>query len=206
MLHELRFYQIAPGRVADYVEHAGAVAVPFRGDRYGKLLGFWSCEIGAANCVFNLWEHESVATREALRADLQKQPAWRNGYLPHSQPLMRRQLSRLLTPLSTPKPPSTPGNTYLIRIFRTRPGKTQEFASHVEAGLPAGPAAHAIATWTGNTGEVNEVLHLSAYPQSEPLATLLHAAEWRAFLKTHGALVEDVESSLMMPTGFSPWR
>ena len=43
MLHELRFYEIAAGRVADYINHAGAVAVPFRGDRYGKLLGFWSC-------------------------------------------------------------------------------------------------------------------------------------------------------------------
>jgi hypothetical protein len=50
--------------------------VPFRGDRYGKLLGFWSCEIGAVNCVFNLWEHESVATREALRIELQKQDVW----------------------------------------------------------------------------------------------------------------------------------
>ncbi len=84
MLHELRFYEIVAGRLAGYIDHAGAVAVPFRGDRYGKLLGFWSCEIGAVNCVFNLREHENVATREALRADLQQQDVWRNEYLPHS--------------------------------------------------------------------------------------------------------------------------
>ncbi|MGZ5089734.1 MAG: NIPSNAP family protein [Burkholderiales bacterium] len=95
MLHELRFYEIVAGRIADYINHAGEVAVPFRGDRYGKLLGFWSCEIGAVNCVFNLWEHESIATREALRIELQKEDVWRNQYLPHSQPLMRRQFSAL---------------------------------------------------------------------------------------------------------------
>ena len=45
-MHELRFYEIATGRLDDYINHAGKVAVPFRGDDYGKLLGFWSCEAG----------------------------------------------------------------------------------------------------------------------------------------------------------------
>jgi hypothetical protein len=205
-LHELRFYRIASGKVADYVAHAGAVAVRFRGDRYGKLLGFWSCEIGAMSCVFNLWEHESVATREALRAELQSQDVWRNDYLPHSQPLMQRQLSRLLKPMSSVKPPTTTGNLFLMRIFRTRAGKTQAFAEHLESALPPGLAAQAIATWTGNTGEVNEVVHLSACAQTESLSNILQTAQWDAFLKAHGALVEDVESSLMLPAPFSPWR
>src|SRR5215218_5544590 len=112
MLHELRFYEIKAGRIADYVSHAGKVAVPFRGDRYGKLLGFWTCEIGAMSCAFNLWEHESVTTREALRAELQKQDAWRNEYLAHSQPLMRRQLSRLLQPVGPLTPPLGEGHVY----------------------------------------------------------------------------------------------
>lgn len=205
-LHELRFYRIVAGKVADYIAHAGAVAVRFRGDRYGKLLGFWSCEIGAISCVFNLWEHESVTTREALRAELQQQDVWRNNYLPHSQPLMQRQRSRLLKPLSPVKPPMTVGNLYHLRIFRTRAGRTQAFAQYLEASLPPGLAAQAIATWTGNTGDVNEVIHLSACAQTESLANILQTAPWDAFLKAHGALVEDVESSLMLPAPFSPWR
>ena len=121
MLHELRFYEIAAGKLDDYINHAGKVAVPFRGDDYGKLLGFWACEIGAVNCVFNLWEHESVATREVLRAKLQIQDVWRNDYLPHSQPLMRRQISRLLTPLADPKLPAKNINE-LIAMARAKPG------------------------------------------------------------------------------------
>jgi hypothetical protein len=206
MLHELRFYEILAGRVADYINHAGEVAVPFRGDRYGKLLGFWSCEIGAVNCVFNLWEHESVATREALRIELQKEDVWRNQYLPHSQPLMRRQFSRLLRPVGEVKPPGRGGNLYHIRIFRTRAGKTQAFASTLQSALPAALQTFTVGTWTGNSGDVNEVVHLSAYSESESLVGALHVSEWRAFMKEHGALIEDIESSLMVPTQFSPWR
>ncbi len=206
MLHELRFYEIAAGRLDDYVNHAGAVAVPFRGDRYGKLLGFWFCEAGAVNCAFNLWEHESVATREALRAELQKQDAWRNEYLHHSQPLMRRQFSRLLTPCAAVKAPSGAANAYHLRIFRTRAGKTQELASLLQTALPADLRENVVGTWTGNSGEVNEVVHLSAHPQTEPLARILQTSSWHAFLKEHGGYVDEIKSSLMMPADFSPWR
>ena len=206
MLHELRFYEIAARRLDDYINHAGKVAVPFRGDDYGKLLGFWACEIGAVNCVFNLWEHETVATRETLRAKLQTQDVWRNEYLPHSQPLMRRQVSRLLTPLADPKPPATAGNLYHLRIFRTRAGKTQAFASLLQFNLPAPLQAAAVATWTGNSGDVNEVVHLSACADTLSTAQILQSPAWRAFLMQHGALVEDIQSSLMTPVAFSPWR
>lgn len=205
MLHELRFYQIAAGRLDDYINHAGKVAVPFRGDAYGKLLGFWACEIGAVNCVFNLWEHESVATREVLRAKLQLQDVWRKEYLPHSQPLMQRQLSRLLTPLAAPNPPVEKGNLYHVRIFRTRAGKTGAFARLLQDELPAPLRASSVAVWTGNSGDVNEVVYLSAHPATLSSAQIMRNTEWRAFLRQHGGAVESIESSLMTPVEFSPW-
>lgn len=206
MLHELRFYEIAAGHLDDYINHAGKVAVPFRGDDYGKLLGFWACEIGAMNCVFNLWEHESVATREVLRAKLAQQDVWRNEYLPHSQPLMRRQFSRLLTPLADVNPPNAPGNLYHLRIFRTHAGKTAAFAKLLQDELPAPLWGASVAVWTGNSGEINEVVHLSAHATTQSPAQVMQSAEWRGFLKQHGALVEDMQSSLMTPAEFSPWR
>ena len=206
MLHELRFYEIAAGKLEDYCNHAGTVAVPFRGDRYGKLLGFWSCEIGAVNCVFNLWEHESVATREALRAELSQQDVWRNDYLPHSQPLMRKQFSRLLKPLAPVRPPASHGNLYQFRIFRTRAGKTQQLANLVQNDLSPALRANAVGCWTGNSGDVNEVVFLSAHPQTAKAKEVMQSDDWHGFLKTHGELIEDIESSLMLPTAFSPWR
>ncbi len=205
MLHELRFYEIAAGHLDDYINHAGKVAVPFRGDDYGKLLGFWACEIGAVNGVFNLWEHESVTTREVLRAKLQEQDVWRNEYLPHSQPLMRRQVSRLLTPLAEPNLPKLPDNLYHLRIFRTRAGKTAAFARLLQDELPAPLWGATVAVWTGNSGDVNEVVHLSAHAATQTPAQIMQSAEWRAFLKQHGTMVEDIQSSLMTPVAFSPW-
>ena len=205
MLHELRFYEIAAGHLDDYINHAGKVAVPFRGDDYGKLLGFWACEIGAVNGVFNLWEHESVTTREVLRAKLQEQDVWRNEYLPHSQPLMRRQVSRLLTPLAEPNLPKLPGSLYHLRIFRTRAGKTAAFARLLQDELPAPLWGATVAVWTGNSGDVNEVVHLSAHAATQAPAQIMQSAEWRAFLKQHGTMVEDIQSSLMTPVAFSPW-
>ena len=35
---------------------------------------------------------------------------------------------------------------------------------------------------------------------------VLHSAEWNRVLREHGAFVEDVEASLMLPAPFSPWR
>lgn len=206
MLHELRFYEIAAGHLDDYINHAGKVAVPFRGDDYGRLLGFWACEIGAMNGVFNLWEHESVTTREVLRAKLQQQDVWRNDYLPHSQPLMRRQFSRLLTPLADVNPPAAPGNLYHLRIFRTRAGKTAAFARLLQDELPAPLWGASVAVWTGNSGDVNEVVHLSAHAASQSPAQIMQSVAWRGFLKQHGAMVEDIQSSLMTPAEFSPWR
>jgi hypothetical protein len=206
MLHELRYYEIAAGRIDDYINHAGSVAVPFRGDDYGKLLGFWACEIGAVNGVFNLWEHESVATREVLRAKLQQQDVWRKEYLPHSQPLMRRQLSRLLTPMADPVLPAMPGNLYQIRIFRTRAGSTAAFARVLQNELPASLKRASVAVWTGNSGDVNEVVYLSAHAATQTPADIMQSSEWRALLKQHGAMVEDIQSSLMTPVAFSPWR
>jgi len=206
MLHELRFYEIAVGKLEDYISHAGKVAVPKRGDDYGKLRGFWSCEIGTVNCVFNLWEHESVATREVLRARLQTHEWWRNDYLAHSQPLMRRQMSRLLTPLAQPNPPSTAGHLYQLRIFRTRAGKTAAFASILQNDLPPPLRAGAVATWRGNSGDVNEVVHLCAHAQSASAEQIMSTVHWRAFLREHGSMVEDIQSSLMLPTEYSPWR
>lgn len=206
MLHELRYYEITAGRVDDYINHAGKVAVPFRGDDYGKLLGFWACEVGAVNGVFNLWEHESVATRETLRAKLQTQEVWRNEYLPHSQPLMRRQFSRLLTPFAEPKAPAAPGNVYELRIFRTQAGRTRMLAALLQDELPAPLWGAAVATWTGNSGDVNEVVHLSVYAETQPLPQVLQVAAWRDFLRQYGEYVEDIHSSLMTPAYFSPWR
>ena len=72
MIHELRTYGVKPGRVAEYVEKSGTIGRPIRGDRYGKLLGYWTTELGALNQVVHLWEFADLVERDRLRAELAK--------------------------------------------------------------------------------------------------------------------------------------
>src|SRR5262249_48584951 len=72
MIHELRRYQIKPGKLADYVEKSGSIGRVVRGDRYGKLLGYWSTELGPLNQVVHLWEFADLAARTTARAGLAK--------------------------------------------------------------------------------------------------------------------------------------
>lgn len=207
MIHELRFYRIAPGGLEDYLDHAGKVAVPFRGDRYGRLLGFWHCEIGAVNGVYNLWEHDDLGTRQALRAELQAQPVWRNDYLPHSQPLMRDQFVRLLFPFAPLTPPTGTGWQYELRCFRTRAGRSQALATALKDELAPPLRAATVALWTSSIGHVNEVVLLTAFRDpAERLAHSLRHSHWRGFLQTHGASIDAIESSLLMPASYSPMR
>ena len=118
---------------------------------------------------------------------------------------MRRQLSRLLKPVGTPTAPPTDGNVYEMRIFRTRAGRTQQLASLLQNELPAELKSRAVACWTGNSGDVNEVIHLSAHPQTATVASVVQRDAWHGLLEAHGEIVEDIESSLMLPVYFSPW-
>src|SRR5262245_61358630 len=98
MIHELRRYQIRPGKLADYVEKSGSIGRTVRGDRYGKLLGYWSTELGPLNQVVHLWEFADLAARTAARAGLAKDERWVKEYLPVSTPLLEAQENMILSP------------------------------------------------------------------------------------------------------------
>lgn len=44
MIHELRRYTLRPGTQAEYLKHSTEVGRKIRGDRYGKLEGYWTAE------------------------------------------------------------------------------------------------------------------------------------------------------------------
>ena len=98
MIHELRRYTIKPGKTAEYVEQAATVGRAVRGDRYGKLLGYWSTELGPLNQVVHLWEYADLAARATARAGLAKDERWVKEYLPLSQPLLEAPSSTARRP------------------------------------------------------------------------------------------------------------
>ncbi|WP_426958475.1 NIPSNAP family protein [Muricoccus radiodurans] len=204
MVDELRIYTLRAGGMARYLELAEKVAVPIRGDRHGTLLGFWAGEVGAANSVFNLWRHESVASRQAVRATLQDIPAWREQYLAGVRPLMQRQIVRLMDVVLPLTPPPDVANLYECRIIRAVVGRTAELADAV-ATTSAGDGSTTVGVWSTFAGPINEVVQIVAYPD----ARARFARSWHGGdspLARWSALVEEVETSLMLAAPHSPLR
>ncbi len=202
MVDELRIYTLRPGAMPAYLGLAERVAVPVRGDRYGTLLGFWANEVGAANAVVNLWRHETLETRKALRRELEALPEWRDRYLAGVRPLMLRQVVRFLDAVLPLAQPATPGpHWYEQRLFQTRPGEAGALA---EALAREGEPGQ-IAVWTSFAGPINEVVQLLAHADpAARLATSLHARD--GVLARHASRIQEVETSLMRPAPHSPLR
>lgn len=200
MVDELRIYTLRPGAMTRYMELAEHVAVPVRGDRFGLLLGFWAGEVGAANAVFNLWRHEDLETRRKLRLELEALPEWRERYLTGVRPLMLRQVVRFLDavrPLSTP--PGA-GHLYEIRLIRSVAGA----AGALARAMDAEEGEETLALWTTAAGPINEVVQLLAHRDASARFT----RSWHegGLLARHAPLVEEVETSLMLPAPHSPLR
>ena len=70
MIYELRTYTLKPGTVGDMIKAASTVSQDIRGDKYGKLEGYWSTEIGPLNQVLHLWSYQDLNERMRLRAEL----------------------------------------------------------------------------------------------------------------------------------------
>ena len=85
MIHELRTYTLKPGTVPKALEASGTVARQIRGgDKYGKLEGHWSSEIGILNQYVHMWQFDSLNEMQRLRTELAALAAWQEEYIPHS--------------------------------------------------------------------------------------------------------------------------
>ncbi|WP_439549398.1 NIPSNAP family protein [Falsiroseomonas sp.] len=202
MIDELRIYTLRPGAMPRYLDLAAKVAVPVRGDRHGTLLGFWSNEVGSANSVVNLWRHESLESRQAVRKTLEALPAWREQYLAGVRPLMLRQIVRFMEAVLPLSAPATPGpHLYEQRLFRARAGEAGRLAEALARDAEPGQ----IALWTTFAGPINEVVQLLAHPDPAARFTRSLCGENGAMVR-HAAMIEEVESSLMLAAVHSPLR
>ena len=77
MIHELRVYHAAPGRLPDLLNRFDTVTLKIW-ERFGiKQAGFWTVEIGENNHdLYYLLEWESLAEREEKWAAFASDPEW----------------------------------------------------------------------------------------------------------------------------------
>jgi hypothetical protein len=212
MIHELRRYTIKPGKAAEYVEKAGSIGRAVRGDRFGKLLGYWSTELGPLNQVVHLWEFPDLAARAAARAGLAKDEGWTKQYLPVTQALLETQENMILAPFDwAPYRPTSSMSVHELRIYRLHPGKTGAYGEAMREALPL-REKHSVPVgyWMVEIGPLNTVVHLWGYKdlahRAEVRRALAADATWQTAVGRLIPLLQAQESTILVPASHSPCR
>lgn len=211
MIHELRTYTLIPGKQAEYLRLAVEVGRKARGDKYGKLEGYWTTEFGTLNQVVHLWSYPDLNERERLRAELQKNEEWTKGYVAQSRPMLVAQENRILSAQLPLKPPAGNSHLYELRWYRTQPGKAPEWIAHVKAAMPVREQySPNVGLWITEMGLLNEVVHLWAYQDLNERAAVRAKTsqdpQWQAFLAKGYPLLLDMKSIILTPAPHSPMK
>ncbi len=211
MINELRTYTLVPGKQAEYLKLSGGVGRTARGDKYGKLEGFWTTESGTLNQVVHLWSYPDLNERDRLRAELSKNEEWTKGYLPQIRPMLLAQENKILSAQLPLKPPATDGNIYELRTYRTPVGKAGEWLGHFKAAIPVREKySKNVGLWQTEMGQLNEVVHLWAYRDLNDRAAVRAKTsqdpEWQAFLAKGYPLLVEQKSIVLSPAAHSPMR
>ena len=211
MIYEFRTYTTPAGKAPLLAKYSAEIARPIRGDNYGKLEGYWLTEIGPLNQVMHLWSFDDLNHRQERRAALGQNDRWNNDYLSKALPLILRQDIRLMAPVRPLAPPVTSGNVYEYRHYRCKTAKALEFAKHINEAMPVRERhSKNVGLWVTIAGQPNEVSHLWVYEslnhRAEARAAAAADPDWQAFLKTGGPLLEDMSSTVLIPSISSPMQ
>jgi hypothetical protein len=212
VIHELRTYAVQPGRLAEYVDKSGAIGRPIRGDRFGKLVGYFTTELGPLNRVVHFWEYEDLAARTAARAGLAQEPRWTQEYLPVSGPLLQEQDNTILVPVEWyPLRPSSGMGVYELRVYRLHPGRLPAYLQAFREALPVREKHSApVGVWTVEIGALNSVVALWPYRDLAHRAAVRAGAaadpRWQAAVGQLAPLMQRQDATVLVPTPFSPWR
>lgn len=204
MIHEYRTYTIEPGQLDTYLALAESKVVPIRHDDYGRLTAFWTSEFGVLNQVHHIWEYRSVDQRQQLRHELAQNRRWCDEFLAGAWPTMQTQEVRFMRPQGQLGQIATHSAFYERRIYRCPAGKFTDLGLAVQ-GRPRDRAASLFGVWISESPQPNEVVEIVAYPDLHSrLADRTTAALQRDWLSQHAALLQHVESTMLLPIGISP--
>ena len=211
MIYELRTYTLQPGTQAQYVKQSGEVGRKIRGDNYGKFEGGWTTEFGTLNQYVHLWSYADLNERERLRGELAKNEAWAREYLPISRPMMLAQENKLLKPVVPLTPPSDTGNVYELRWYRAHVGKAGEWLDLFKAVLPTRDKyTRRVGLWQTESGQLNEVVHMWVYKdlndRAASRAKMATDPAWQAFIAKSPALLQQMQSIVLIPVPHSPMK
>lgn len=103
MLVEERTYTTLPGRWREFLALFEAEGLATQRRILGRMVGYYTTEIGELNQVVHLWAYTDLNERAERRTRLLEDPSFK-AYVQKMLPLLQRQESRILRPAPFFKP------------------------------------------------------------------------------------------------------
>ncbi|MCB2002646.1 MAG: NIPSNAP family protein [Rhodoferax sp.] len=97
MLVEMRTYVLHAGKTAVFLDAMEREGLAIERPILGRLLGYYSTEIGTLNQIIHLWGYDSFEERTRRRQQLAQDRAWQR-FVPTVMPFIRDMHNQLLTP------------------------------------------------------------------------------------------------------------
>lgn len=97
MIVEMRTYALHPGQQPAFLALMEREGIAIERRILGRMLGFYTCEIGTLNQVVHLWGYESYEERQQRRARLTASAEW-CAFVPKVLPMIRDMENKILTP------------------------------------------------------------------------------------------------------------
>ena len=96
MIYDMRTYELALGKTAEYMAAVREVGLPVR-ETYGiKLAGWYHTDTGDLNHIVHIWAYRDFAHYEEAREQFRSDPRWVNDYLPRVMGLIVRQRNQVM--------------------------------------------------------------------------------------------------------------
>jgi len=97
MYIEIRTYQLKNGSLPIYLKAVEQTGIAIQQKHLGRLIGYYSSEIGAINEIVHIWAYSSLDDRQKRRANLANDPDWQ-AFLPQIAPLIERAENKIMLP------------------------------------------------------------------------------------------------------------
>ena len=97
MIVEQRTYSLNIGAVPKYLELYEAEGLAIQRKILGRMVGYFSSDIGALHQIVHMWAYTDYAEREQRRAVLNADAGWK-AYVQKVRPLQISQENKILIP------------------------------------------------------------------------------------------------------------
>jgi len=159
----------------------------------------------------HLWRYDSFEERAHLRAELAKVDDWTKKYVPTLRPLLVNQTTRFLNPAKDLVAPATEGNFYEFRNYRLKPGKAAGWMKRFLDVMPTREKySKNVCAWITEGPNPNEVCHLWAYSSLEERMEARNGVAtedaWKEFAAAGREELEEMHSTMLFPSNFSPLK